>query len=315
MSRNCLVIGILILCLLTATTKAQTPSAVVGAGYNSPLSIYAAPGQVITLFVYGVGKGLSGRVEANRLPLPTTLAGISVLMEQFYTPNVVPVPIFSVQPLDICEGSSPCEVLTAITVQIPVEMAPNISARPPNAVGLTVSEGGKASKIIPIIPVYANPHILRTCDTIFGSVEKSCGVPFVTHASGELVSSANPAKPNEVLVMYLVGFRALYPEAKTGEPTPSAGPTGRTPILFDFRANALATEPGELPPDGSLPPNLIYVGLVPGLVGVFQINFRVPDVPAKTPHCDGVGVKSNLTVSIGGPLFFDGAGICVQVPN
>jgi uncharacterized protein (TIGR03437 family) len=54
----------------------------------------------------------------------------------------------------------------------------------------------------------------------------------------------------------------------------------------------------------------LYSGLVPGYVGLYQINFIVPQPPAGILSCSGT-VQSNLTVSVGGQTSFEGAGICV----
>jgi hypothetical protein len=43
------------------------------------------------------------------------------------------------------------------------------------------------------------------------------------------------------------------------------------------------------------------------------VNFVVPPVPASLPACDGVRIKSNLTVTITGPNSYDAAQICVVV--
>jgi len=47
-----------------------------------------------------------------------------------------------------------------------------------------------------------------------------------------------------------------------------------------------------------------------GQIGMFQVNFQVPQPPASTPPCGG-GVNSNLTVTIQGSQSFDGAMLCV----
>jgi hypothetical protein len=41
------------------------------------------------------------------------------------------------------------------------------------------------------------------------------------------------------------------------------------------------------------------------------VNFAVPPVPAGLPACDGVRIKSNLTVTITGPNSSDAAQIGV----
>jgi hypothetical protein len=47
--------------------------------------------------------------------------------------------------------------------------------------------------------------------------------------------------------------------------------------------------------------------------GTYQVNFVVPPVPAGLPVCDGVKIKSNLTVTISGPNSYDAAQICLAV--
>ena len=65
-----------------------------------------------------------------------------------------------------------------------------------------------------------------------------------------------------------------------------------------------------------------WSGLVPGYVGLYQVNFIVPPVPPGTPPCvdirfssPGNVVETNLTVTIAGKESFDAAGICVEVPK
>ena len=140
----------------------------------------------------------------------------------------------------------------------------------------------------------------------------------VTHGDGSLVTQSAPAKPGEGLVLYAVGLGQTSPPQQTGQPAPSAAPTV-TPMLldFDYRSNALATKPA---PDAVA---ALYAGAAPGYVGLYQVNFIVPPVPAGTKTCQAWNaalttnaniVYSNLTVSLGGSNSFDGIGICVAVP-
>jgi hypothetical protein len=43
----------------------------------------------------------------------------------------------------------------------------------------------------------------------------------------------------------------------------------------------------------------------------YQVNFIVPPVPAGLPACDGVKIKSNLTVTITGANSYDAPQLCV----
>jgi uncharacterized protein (TIGR03437 family) len=143
------------------------------------------------------------------------------------------------------------------------------------------------------------------------------GPPIVTHADGSLVSPTSPAKAGEVLIAYATGLGQTSPPSVTGQVVTVSAPTATTfSIDFNYRPNALATKP--MP--GLAP---IYTGTTAGYVGLYQINFKVPPVPAGTLPCSPPSallppqpgaVASNLTVSVGGGFSFDGAGICVAVP-
>jgi len=319
MSWDQVLCGVMGICICSITIFGQTANTVVGAGYTLPTPITVAPGQVITLFVQGVGNNLTRPVRADRLPLPTTLTGISVSMQQLYgPPGDIPLPLFSVERFETCvPPSTECGKFTAVTVEIPVELAPNIplTGRPPNIAQLVVSENGVRGGAASLNPMTDSINVLRSCGTL-GAFSPDCNASIVTHADGSLVTASNPAKSGEVLVMYALGLGLTNPIVKSGEPTPVPAPITSALIGFDLRPNAPPMRPRpRVPMGGPIPqPGLLFVGLVPGLVGLYQINFLVPNVPSQTPRCEGE-VRSNLTVSIGKDRSFDGAGICVEVPD
>jgi uncharacterized protein (TIGR03437 family) len=84
------------------------------------------------------------------------------------------------------------------------------------------------------------------------------------NANYSLVSSSNPAKPGEYLIIYLVGMGPTNPSVPTGAPAP--GPP-----------NPLAT--ATLQPTvtvGGQQASVAFAGLTPGAVGLYQITFQVP---------------------------------------
>ena len=86
-----------------------------GTGYTDPSIIRVAPGQITTLFVTGLKTVLSSQpVNATIVPLPTTLAGISVTLNQPGN-QPAPVPLLSVQQLSVCSngGTASTAGLTA----------------------------------------------------------------------------------------------------------------------------------------------------------------------------------------------------------
>lgn len=72
-----LLVSFLVALFTAARLSGQTTSVIVVAGYESPIPLVVAPGQVITLFAYGLHAQIP-RAAATGLPLPRVLAGISV---------------------------------------------------------------------------------------------------------------------------------------------------------------------------------------------------------------------------------------------
>ena len=142
--------------------------------------------------------------------------------------------------------------------------------------------------------------------------------PAVTHADGTAVNYYFPAKAGEIVAIYAVGLGSPH-SAKTGDASEAPIPVPGFRVSYDPRPNALASRPsktGETGPGTAAPE---FVGLVPGGVGLYQINVKIPPLPAGAEKCDpettrGNRVVSNLTINIFGHGSVDGAGICVD-PN
>jgi uncharacterized protein (TIGR03437 family) len=288
----------------------DSSSIIMGAGYRNPIPLRLAPGQVVTIFVAGVGH-LDKSLSATGLPLPASLGGISVLMTQSYGPKgPISVPSMAVAPFNTCLnpgtfGTLPCAKGAAITVQIPFELVPNIPGQqgPPNGAQLTASDGISTSAAIDVNPLPDQLHALNGADTL---ILNGSG-PEVTHADGTLVTPAKPGTAGEELVMYLVGLGPTNPAVPTGTATPPIPPITTNKFLmgFDFRPNAGPMRP--VPESTAVAP--IFAGLTPGNVGLYQVNFVVPSIPTGSATCTDTG--SNLTVTVAGPTSFDGAAICV----
>jgi hypothetical protein len=77
-----------------------------GTGYVDPSRFFVAPGQITTLFVTGLKTILpSEPIKAQAVPLPTSLAGISVILNQ---PGLQAstVPLLSFQQISTCSDGS-----------------------------------------------------------------------------------------------------------------------------------------------------------------------------------------------------------------
>lgn len=299
-----------------------------GAGYQNPSAIYLAPGQVVPVLVTGLKTVLPAAVSAQTVPLPTAMAGISVSLEQSLPAKSWPLPIFAVEQFSRCTGNVAADCLvTAITVQIPYDISvPNpllFGALAQGYTNLTIAENGVRGRPFAVQPVFDRVHILQSCD--IGGRTEGAGVCYalVTHADGSLVlqdirvnglaQSRTEAQPGEVLVMYACGLGAVAPPVTAGTPSPVPAAVAAGPfyLRYDYSANAAPSMPQSAGPP-TVKDELQFVGLTPGQIGLYQINFVVPPPPAGTAACGGA--QSNLTVSVlaaaGGS--FDGAAICVD---
>ena len=291
---------------------------VVSAGFTRSAPINVAPGEIITFFLHGVGATLTKPVRANTIPLPTSLAGISATFES--NPSI-PIPILAVEPIAPCADTMQpgcASSYTAVTVQIPF----NIAATDPEALCLDCdavgqvrfSENGSVVASVDVLPFVDEVHVVRTCDEMLETRTFSC-VPIVTHSDGSLVSDSNPAKPAEVIVMYSVGLGNTVQPVSNGQAPVSPMATSVTfGVSFDARPNAGPSRPPSMGEGNVTPPE--FVGLIPGFVGIYQINVKVPPLPKGAQGCDPSPLEkyiaSNLTINIFGPASVDGVGICVQ---
>ncbi len=300
--------------------QGQQSGLVVSAGYSAPEPLKAAPGQVITLFVRGE-QGTRLTAAAASLPLPTSLADYSVTLHQTFSSNPIPTPLFAVYPADQCYGLSPssCSLLTAITIQIPYELAPNVprSGRPSNFAALTVSYRGAAGEAFPLDPVSDSIHMLNSCDSTFPpGFERPLDLagpckPLVAHLDGSLVTPSRPAVAGETLVLYAFGLGGAGATVRSGEGVRSPLPLADVTIGFQVGVNLPPVRPAVQPPATGSSPLPVFAGLTPGQVGLYQIAFVVPPLPRTTEECTAARINSNFTVTIARQASFDGAGICI----
>jgi uncharacterized protein (TIGR03437 family) len=109
--------------------------------------------------------------------------------------------------------------------------------------------------------------------------------------------AARPAKQGDVLIIYGVGFGDAV-NASSGVPIPPGTlPTGLSSLTnsltFAFGpGNGIAT---------STSARVLYAGLAPDSVGLYQFNIVVPNVPLPAPGAPGGDYPVNVTVN-GVPL-------------
>jgi uncharacterized protein (TIGR03437 family) len=296
---------------------------VVGSGHAPLPAIKVVPGQLTTFLVTGLKTVLPVPiVRAKATPLPSTLAGISVALVQTGGVSYT-APVLSIQQMSQCAAGSssgsgsavaPECLTTAITVQVPFELKYVGAGGAPIDTQLLISENGDTSEGFSVTAAFDNLHILNTCDTfVSGSQPPAECMPLAAHGDGTLITADSPASPGEEIVLYAYGLpKTPQVPVQTGVPTPS-GVTVPASFLetfgsvFDLSPNAAPKDVTFASAYGPIP----YAGLVPGEIGLFQINVPLPANLITSFACDG-RIHSNLTVNIRVEASSDGAPICIR---
>jgi uncharacterized protein (TIGR03437 family) len=214
-------------------------------------------GSIGTIFCTGLR--VSGIVGASGTPLPTSLAGVTV------TVGGVAAPLFAVADLGGYQQ---------INFQVPV---PDSGVLPFEGTQVTVAQSGAQGSTT----VKASPSpgdFFRIPGTQYGIFQHA--------ADYSLVTPDNPARAGEIIIAYATGLRPARPEVPLGQPAPLS-PLSIVPQLdigtavdqiglsvnYGILLMDEAPESGDT--TGQLP--IPFMGLGPGQVGVYQINFVFPE--------------------------------------
>ena len=299
-------------CSLLVSAFTARGATLVGAKYAGSVGLPVAPGQVVRLEVAGLHSVLpaNGRLQkALTVPLPATLAGISVQVSQASPVGrrTYDAAILSVEQVSLCadqSDSSPDCYLTYVTVEIPTDIVFLLGPTP--GAEITISEAASMSSVFGAGVISDNIHVITSCDK---------GIPgpcrsVVTHADGSPVSAQASATPGEVVIIYAWGLGQTVPSVPTGTATSIPAPKlstagwGGVGVHFDFGPNlAQSGRPASF--------DIVDAYLTPNQVALYQVNVRVPEAFAGTKPCDGSAVLSNAAITILGPYTFDTAQICV----
>ena len=112
----------------------------------------------------------------------------------------------------------------------------------------------------------------------------SLGILAVHQDWSALIGADNPAQPGEVIHAYASGLGPTIPAVNYGQPAPSSEP------FAHLRVNYTCVD------DLNNPVSVLYEGLAPGLIGIYQIDLRLPTRPRSGDfgvHCSGLGSSFN----------------------
>jgi uncharacterized protein (TIGR03437 family) len=221
-----------------ATNQTPPPSLAMGGTLNNLNPVVGgslAPGTIAEVF----GSGLAASAgPTGVLPLPTNFNGTFAQVGASQTPFYY------------LSGGQ-------VNVQIPSEVPAT------QQVPLVFSVNNALTVPITLNIVPSAPGVLSMFDgPTPPSVQNYAHIVAQHTADFSMVSTANPAKPGEYLVMYLVGLGATDPTLASGMPTPSSpfyNVTVKPTVMVDNQ-----------------PSNVSFAGLTPGFVGLYQVDFQVP---------------------------------------
>jgi uncharacterized protein (TIGR03437 family) len=151
------------------------------------------------------------------------------------------------------------------TVQVPYEVAGHATT------SMQLIYRGVASNVIAMPVADTSPGIF----TVLGGTEVSA-----LNEDGTINGSGNPAVRGSVLTLYATGCGQTTPANTTGTPAPGIA----APLL----APTVAI--------GGRSAEILYAGAAPGMVGVTQLNVRVPtELPVQ-----GAADRASVSLTIGG---------------
>jgi large repetitive protein len=183
------------------------------------------------------GSGLAASAEATGiLPLPTNFNKTYAQVGAFQAPFYF-----------LSSGQ--------VNIQLPAELTA------PQQVPIVLSVNNALTLPVTLDVVPGAPGVLSDFKGPPPSVQNNAHIT-AQHLNGTAVNSGSPGKPSEILVMYLVGLGATDP------PVPSGMPASANPLSKVINQPTVTVD--------SLPSKVIFAGLTPNFVGLYQIDFQVP---------------------------------------
>jgi uncharacterized protein (TIGR03437 family) len=133
---------------------------------------------------------------------------------------------------------------------------------------------------------------LQVVDTSVVLLKTADGQTAIAHDDFHgLVTPNDPARPGEVLHLYLTGLGAVDPPGATGDAAPVAPLSTVTDRVSVYWAGSVLPAPP--PPLG---PEVLFAGLAPGMVGIYQVDIRLP---ANAPLAElGISIQVGNTNTI-----------------
>jgi uncharacterized protein (TIGR03437 family) len=234
----------------------------------------ASPCSLVTIYGSGLATGLQGVVQPFIAP-QYQLAGVTV---QFGTPPAS-APILYVANVNGQES---------LAVQVPCQLGLG------TAVPLVVTVGNTASQPFSVDVTEYSPGIFTFTDT--DNVSRA----ILVRSDGSLISAANPARPGDILRMFVTGLGQTSPNLSTNEFDPLVLDSGNNWVPEVLTVSAqLAVGVDN---NGVLIVSQTYSD---DMVGVYEVAFQVPENAAtgnnSSPFAIGVYYDNGTKLLFGNP--------------
>ncbi|MGA3097754.1 MAG: hypothetical protein ABSF25_14975 [Bryobacteraceae bacterium] len=276
--------------LFTSLLCGQIGSIVVTSGASFQPGM-PAKGSIGTIFCSGLS--IPGVVSATSLPLPMSLAGVTV------TVGGAAAPLFAVADLGAFQQ---------INFQVPLEAVFDLyDGNTEVAVAQSGAQGSATATFYSTTGTYSYVKpgdFFRIGGTQYGIFQHS--------RDYSLVTEANPANPGETIIAYLTGLPTAVNPPPDGQPAPMSPPSVVAQYNTAEMISQLSLEVGGIGLYDSPPINgdstgmspIPFIGLTPGAVGLYQIDFALPAI---MPSGD-LSVYLIATHCAGTPAGFPAAG-------
>lgn len=260
---------------IPSTESPQPPFRVANAASFSPLAV--AAGSLASLFF---GTGASQEAKASTVPLPTSLAGVSLKIGG--TLSFIPPAGLTYS----LSGSVPTGLLFAGANQINFQLPTGIAPAPYVQTQLTMPDG--TTKLGMVTIAATSPGIFAVTQDGIGQ-GAILNRDFTQNGSPQIVPGARPASRGEVVHIYATGCGETTPTLLPGEPASISG----NPLVITKLQPTVTI--------GGQSARVLFSGLAPGFVGLWQIDAEVPQtvIPGTVlPVIVSIGGQTSNTVTI-----------------
>ncbi|MGD1070506.1 MAG: putative Ig domain-containing protein, partial [Bryobacteraceae bacterium] len=222
-----------------------------------------------------------GQVTPNAAPL----LNVNGTLDAFATGPEVGAPVAPGTIVQIYGSNLAAQVTTNSTVPLPTSLGQTsvyiggmlaplyyVSPGQINAqVPFELPAGQTYQVIVSANGALSTPNPIQLTNDAPGIAQFPAGQVIATHSDGvSLIQETSPAGPDEIIVLYLVGMGLTDQNVPSGTASPST-----------TLAHALDTPTLTL--NGAPVTNILFAGLTPTAVGLYQMNFQVP---ANAPNGD-----------------------------